>query len=184
MSKPAHSRDQLLSILSETFLTKGYEGATLAELSRTTGLSKASLYHHFPGGKAEMAASLLRDAVARLDRRAFARLREQGPPKQRLVRFIDGFARYTDGGAQACLVAIFAQGSVSDEHGPAIAKQYRDWNTQLAEVFEACGHKRKRADREAQALLAALYGYLLSATLQQDTRPFRQGVKTLKKSLS
>jgi AcrR family transcriptional regulator len=183
MSQTARSREQLLSELSEIFLAKGYEGATLTELSRATRLSKASLYHHFPGGKAEMAGALLRDAIARLDRSAFARLREPSPAAQRLEGFIDGFERYTDGGAQPCLVAIFAQGSVSDSHGPAIAEQYRDWTDQLTEVFEACGSKPKRAARQARALLAGLYGYLLSATLLQDPRLFRQGVKALKKTL-
>ncbi len=183
MSKTARTREQLLSTLCEIFLARGYEGATLAELARATGLSKASLYHHFPGGKAEMAEMLLRDAVARLDRSAFARLQEKHPPTERLERFIDGFERYTDGGAQPCLVAIFAQGSVSELHGSAIADQYRDWTLQLASVFEATGSKPKRAAREAGALLAGLYGYLLSATLLQEPRCFRQGVKILKKTL-
>lgn len=181
MPKRARSRDQLSAELSEIFLVRGYEGATLTELSRATGLSKASLYHHFPGGKAEMAAALLNDAVERLDRRAFARLREERPPLQRLERFIDGFAGYTDGGVNPCLIAVFAQGSVSDAHGSAIADQYRDWTSQLTAVFEAAGSKPKRAARQAHALLASLYGNLLTATLLEDPRCFRRAMKTLKK---
>ena len=52
------------------------------------------------------------------------------------------------------------------------------------ETFAASGSKPKRAERQAQALLAGLYGYLLSATLQRDPRVFRRGLKILKKSIS
>ena len=183
MAKPNRSREQLLTDLRDIFLARGYEGATLTELARATGLGKASLYHHFPGGKAEMAAALLRDAVAQLDE-AFARLAEKRSPAEQLDRFIDSFSDYVDGGARPCLVAVFAQGSVSDAHGVQIADQYRHWETLLSETFAASGSKPKRAERQAQALLAGLYGYLLSATLQRDPRVFRRGLKILKKSIS
>ncbi len=47
---------ELITILDDVFRRRGYEGATLSVLSRACGLGKASLYHHFPGGKDEMAA--------------------------------------------------------------------------------------------------------------------------------
>jgi hypothetical protein len=37
--------------------------------------------------------------------------------------------------------------------------------------------------REASALLAGLYGYLLTARLHQQPRHFSRGIKTLKKAL-
>lgn len=182
MAKPLRSREQLLTDLRDIFLARGYEGATLTEMARATGLGKASLYHHFPGGKSEMAAALLRDAVAQLDD-AFSRLRENRSPAEQLDRFIDSFAGYVDGGARPCLVAVFAQGSISDAHGVQIADQYRHWEALLSEVFANLGSKPKRAERQAQALIAGLYGYLLSATLHRDPGIFRRGVKNLKKSI-
>jgi len=53
-------RDALLRQLGQVFRERGYEGATLTQLAAATGLGKASLYHHFPGGKAEMADVLVR----------------------------------------------------------------------------------------------------------------------------
>ncbi|MFT7651655.1 MAG: TetR/AcrR family transcriptional repressor of lmrAB and yxaGH operons, partial [Candidatus Azotimanducaceae bacterium] len=47
----AIDKTQLTEDLRQVFITRGYDGATLAHLSASTGLSKASLYHHFPGGK-------------------------------------------------------------------------------------------------------------------------------------
>ena len=50
------SREVVLERLLATFRDQGYDGASLAELSAATGLGKSSLYHHFPGGKVDMAA--------------------------------------------------------------------------------------------------------------------------------
>ena len=183
MATKNRSRDTLLTELRTVFLSRGYEGATLSELARATGLGKASLYHHFPGGKEEMASVLLRDAVARLDQTAFARLNEQRPAAERLQRFVDGFDRYVASGGRNCLVAILAQGSIGERHGAQIADQFRDWQQRLAGVFEETGNKPKRAVRNAEALVAGLYGYLLTARLHQEPRHFSRGVKALKKTL-
>ena len=42
------SREDLLDRLLLVFRDRGFEGATIAEIARATGLGKASLYHHFP----------------------------------------------------------------------------------------------------------------------------------------
>jgi len=49
----------ILKGLTKVFRSKGYEGANLSELAQATNLKKASLYHRFPGGKQEMAVTVL-----------------------------------------------------------------------------------------------------------------------------
>ena len=177
------SREALLTSLEPVFLNRGYEGATLTQLAQASGLGKASLYHHFPGGKAEMASVLLRECVARLEQYAFARLNEAKAPEDRLRRFVDGFESYASGGERQCLVAVLAQGSFAEHHGQRISNQFQAWHRHLATVFEETGLKPKRADRAAQLLLAELYGYLLTARLLDDPTHFKRGVKRLKKDL-
>ncbi|MCG8652624.1 MAG: TetR/AcrR family transcriptional regulator, partial [Pirellulales bacterium] len=100
-----HRRADLVAALAPIFAERGYDGATLTLLASTTGLGKASLYHHFPGGKAEMAAVLLRDAVARIEAQAFAQLAGGAPAPERLADFVDGFRAYVEDGARPCLIA-------------------------------------------------------------------------------
>ncbi len=181
--RSVRSRETLLSSLQGVFLSKGYEGATLTQLARVTGLGKASLYHHFPGGKAEMAQVLLRDAVAQLEQSAFARLKENRPAAERLRRFVDGFDAYVDRGRRHCLIAVLGQGSLGERHNEMIAEQFRDWQRRLAGVYEETGLKPKRAERSAQALLATLYGSLLTARLLGEPEQFQRAVKRQRKSL-
>jgi AcrR family transcriptional regulator len=178
---PVPARDALLEQLAGVFLSRGYEGATLSELARAAGLSKASLYHHFPGGKAEMAAVLLRTAVATLQRDVFSQLLTTSDPAQGLAELIDAFGRYVAAGGGHCLVAVLAQGSVGQQHGRLIAAQYRDWLSLLASRFEALGAKPKRAQREAAEFLAILYGLVLSARLLGDPDHLRRGLKRQKR---
>ena len=62
MPAPLLSKEEVLARLMATFRSDGYDGASLAELSQRTGLGKSSLYHYFPGGKAEMATQPTRKA--------------------------------------------------------------------------------------------------------------------------
>src|SRR5262245_55204338 len=96
VARTTFSRQDLLPPLAEVFRRHGYEGATLSELARVTGLGKASLYHHFPGGKSEMAEALARYAIADLDERAFRHLKSRAPWNERIGECIDGFADYAD----------------------------------------------------------------------------------------
>lgn len=54
MSKQTH-----IPPLLDLFRQFGYDGVTLSKISQATGLGKASLYHHFPGGKDEMVETVL-----------------------------------------------------------------------------------------------------------------------------
>lgn len=183
IKQPRATREGLEDQLVTVFKKRGYEGATLTHLAEATGLGKASLYHHFPGGKAEMAAVLLRRSVARLQKAAFSRLRKSAPAALRLRQFVDGFSTYTQHGESHCLIVILAQGSAGEVHGESIAQQFRDWTAALTVVFEETGQKPRRAGRSAADLLARLYGNLVTTQLRHDPKAFRRGIKRIKKTL-
>ncbi len=183
MANRGQSRKTLLRALREVFEAKGFDGTTLTQLAESTGLGKASLYHHFPGGKGEMAAVLLRGSVAELEQLAFARLAGRLPPRQRLENFIDGFSDYVSGGEGNCLVAVLSDGSSGSEHRELIAQQFHEWIRRLAATFEDAGAKPKRAERLANDLLAGLYGHLLTARLVGEPGQFKKHLKNMKKRL-
>jgi TetR/AcrR family transcriptional regulator, lmrAB and yxaGH operons repressor len=162
------NRDSLLAPIAQVFRERGYEGATLTQLSAATGLGKASLYHHFPGGKSEMAEVLLRRAIADLERQAFAHL--TGPKKatERLQRFVDGFAAYLDDTGDLCVLGVLGLGSARQRYGVQISEQFRDWNAHLERALLEGGAKPKKAARTAAEALNLLYGAQLVARLLDD----------------
>ncbi len=176
----ATSKSDLIVALDAVFRQRGYEGATLAELSRACGLSKASLYHHFPGGKDEMARVLLRRAVAELNDRAYRQLdRPARRWHERLTGFVEGFSEYCDAGARNCLVAELAATGAREKFVTEIENQTNEWLRQLSAAFAETGISEKRARRRAQDLMNTLYGALVMARLSNDVKAFRQLVRRL-----
>ncbi len=185
--EPAADRDDHRQHISDAvrtvFLASGYAGASLTRLAAATGLGKASLYHYYPGGKAEMARSLVRDAIFALQREVFGPLSRGGSPAQRLSDCIDGFVAYTAGGQQNCIIALFLA-----EHAPIldqrlIHSQFDDWSRLLGDCYEDLGQKPKAALRNGRRLLSALYGALALAHLLGEPKELRRTAKRLKLEL-
>lgn len=176
-------RAELLAALAHVFRERGYEGATLTELAAATGLGKASLYHHFPGGKAEMADALIRDALAQARARAFAHLQGPEPPAQRLQRFVRGYGDYLEAANGPCLLGVLAMGSARRVHGEMLAAQFSEWRDALAALFEEAGQKPKRAGRSAAEVLNILYGAQMTAALLGDPKHLSRSLKRLARSL-
>jgi AcrR family transcriptional regulator len=172
-------KDDLVAALDTVFRGRGYEGATLTELSRACGLSKASLYHHFPGGKEEMAHALLRRAVAELNQRAYRHLDRPAPWHERLTGFIEGFSDYCEAGERNCLLAELAATAARGKFIDEIERQTQTWLHQLSSVFAETGISPKRARRRALELQSSLYGALVMARLSNDSKPFRQTIRRL-----
>ena len=170
---------ELIAILDDVFRRLGYEGATLAELSGACGLGKASLYHHFPGGKDEMARALLRRAVAELNTLAYRHLDRPAPWNQRLTGFVEGFAQYCAQGTRNCLVAEFSATAARVKFENEIEQQTGEWLHKLTAAFRETGASEKRARRRARELLATLYGALVLSRLLNDPKPFRQTIRRL-----
>lgn len=183
---PANRRAQLTAQLGQVFRERGYEGATLTQLAAATGLGKASLYHHFPGGKAEMLDVLVREAIALAETRAFARLEGPGPAQERLAAFIDGFADYLQESGGPCLLGVLALGSSRQAIGDLagqMSEQMTLWRQRLERSFEAAGCRPKRAARSAAEVLETLYGAQVLAELHDDPRHLRRACKRLQREL-
>ncbi len=57
--RSAQTQTRLLASTAALLRERGYHGAGLGDILSGSGVPKGSLYHHFPGGKAELAAAAL-----------------------------------------------------------------------------------------------------------------------------
>ncbi len=58
------SKERLIAAATEHFRKRGYHGVGLTEVLVSAGVPKGSLYHHFPGGKADLAIASAQSAGA------------------------------------------------------------------------------------------------------------------------
>ncbi len=177
------NRDDVLSQLLTVFRSRGYEGATISEIAKATGLGKASLYHHFPGGKQEMTEALVRMTLSRLNAGAFAPLYEPGPPKERLLEVLDGWNTYLDDGNANCLLGVLMLGTAKDLVGAMVTDQFNVWLNGLADLYEKAGKKPKAAARCAHEFVAELQGAVVLARIQDSTKHYTRTHKSMAKAI-
>lgn len=176
--------DALMAKLSGMFREVGYEGATLARLSETTGLKKPSLYHRFPGGKEQMACEVLDDAGRWLTVHVLEPLKAEGSPRERIgamIRQIDLFYR---GGEQACLLNLLSAPLGSD--GPfqgRVSAMFEAFIDAIADVVAETGIARSEARRRAERAVALIQGSLVLSRGMGRTEPFQAALSELPEDL-
>jgi AcrR family transcriptional regulator len=91
MTVPARRRydtESLLEVAVDVFTTRGYDGTSMEDLARASGLSKSSLYHHIEGKE-----QLLRFALERAVEPLFAVTREPGATSGRAIARLEHVVR-------------------------------------------------------------------------------------------
>lgn len=71
--RPPYDVERLLAVAVEVFIERGYDGTSMEDLARATGISKSSIYHHV-----ESKETLLRLALERALDALFAIAGEEG----------------------------------------------------------------------------------------------------------
>jgi len=63
VKKNSDSKEHLLAAAEKLFMRKGYAATTLRDISSELGVSHASLYYHFPGGKESLFEAVTEKSV-------------------------------------------------------------------------------------------------------------------------
>ncbi len=85
---PKPQRENILDVGEHLFAQRGYAGIGLAEVADGVGLSKSSLFHHFPS-KAQLYTAVMARILTHLDDEITRALALGGRPTERLERWID-----------------------------------------------------------------------------------------------
>lgn len=170
--------DEVLNRLTQVFREYGY-GATLSQLSQATGLQRASLYHYFPGGKAEMAVAVVERSNELLEREIIAPLRKPGPPVERLRLMMASLDRYFSGGRQSCLLGALTPQGGANGFEAHIQGGFNAWLEAITTVLVEVGISRKAARRRAEDAVFSIEGALVVCRALGDVTPFRRLMREL-----
>jgi TetR/AcrR family transcriptional regulator len=117
------SRDKILDVAEALFARRGYSGVGLREVAERAGLSKSSLFHHFPG-KVQLYCEVLHRALQRVDEHLQPALDSAGSVPARLERWVDGLI---DGLVEHPPTArLLLRALVEDESLPPEADELRE----------------------------------------------------------
>jgi TetR/AcrR family transcriptional repressor of lmrAB and yxaGH operons len=180
---PSSSRDEVLSRLMEVFREKGYDGASLSELSEATGLGKSSLYHYFPGGKEDMANQVLAHLADQLETALFEPLRSSRSPAKKVDQMLDAIVAFYDAGRKACLLERLCASVDSKRFRRPLGRAFATWIDAVEATCLEAGLTRAVARARAEDLVIRIEGALVVCAGIGDTGAFERTIRDLRKSV-
>ncbi|MEM8675054.1 MAG: TetR/AcrR family transcriptional regulator [Cyanobacteria bacterium P01_G01_bin.67] len=169
-------KEEVITKLVPVFRLYGYEGATVSRLSEATGLKKASLYHHFQGGKEQMAKEVLEYVGNWIEEHIFLPLRSPKPLPERLAAMIDGMDKFYESGQSPCLLAVMSLGEADDLFHQQLAQSLKKWLDELSQVVESTRVPPEEARIRAEDAMMLLQGALVLVRVTNDTQPFQRAM--------
>ncbi|MFY0601713.1 MAG: TetR/AcrR family transcriptional regulator [Cyclobacteriaceae bacterium] len=157
------SDDKLISGFLEVFRKVGYEGASLEELARASGLKKSSLYHRFPGGKKQMAREVLEFSNRRRYEIVMKTLRAEGDPQIRLSSVLKNLNELYSGGTNTCILRALSMNTGLDLFFELIQGAFEDLISGFAKNIEDFGIDKEDARKRAEDIVIKIQGGLVVA---------------------
>lgn len=177
------TRDDVLAHLLATFRRDGYDGASLAELSKVTGLGKSSLYHHFPNGKEEMAKEVLAFLDRQLEQNLYSPLHSAASPARKLDAMLGAIDTFYDGGKTACLLERLCASAQHSQFRKPVTKAFTTWIAAIEALAREAGVKAGVARARAEDAVVRIEGALIVSAGTGDTGPFRRALDGIRATL-
>lgn len=183
MPPPLIPKDEVIARIARTFKAHGYDGASLAALSRQTGLVKASLYHYFPDGKKGMAEAALDAFGENMTNKVVAPLLSEAGPRQRLMAMLDGINAVYDGGEDLCLFALLSVGDTRALFQTKITAKVSQLADAMSKAFRDAGLSNTQAMSRTEQFIIEVEGALIVSRVLGDSGVFQRTLKRLREQI-
>jgi AcrR family transcriptional regulator len=164
-------REQMTRSAALLFGERGFSGTGLRDVIAHSSTPRGSIYHHFAGGKAELAREAVRhaaDAVATPMRDAA----RGGDPIAALHAWLEYWRnalRDSDFRAGDAVLAVAAETDEQTGARAAAAAAFDGWAEAFAATLQGAGVKRKKAARLATLTVSAIEGAVVVSRARGDT---------------
>ena len=157
----------VLDAAERVFLERGYAGTRMRDLADALGIRAPSLYHHAPGGKAELWGRVVDRALARHEAGLRAAAADAPDLRGRLVAMAGWILSQPPVNVVAVAASEMGTAEVADAH--AIGERiYGALMVPVAEVFRAAAGRGEIRDEPAPDLLAGLFVAGVNGLLPAD----------------
>ncbi|TNY34999.1 TetR/AcrR family transcriptional regulator [Thermomonospora catenispora] len=177
------SRERMVRSAAYLFRERGYSGTGFRDVIAHSGAPRGSIYHHFPGGKVQLAQEAVRYAGEFLDAGIRAAV-EGGDPTAAVDAFIGWWRSVlirSEFRAGCPVVAVTVE---SHDEAPQLAEAaaavFTRWEDTLATGLGNAGVPDERAARLARLIVAAVEGATILCRAHRDVRPLDDVVAELK----
>lgn len=176
---------QLIAGLMAVLRAKGFDGASLNDLSEATGLKKASLYHRFPGGKKEITEAVLKYVQQWNQAHIYDVLVDDKlTPENRLDSVLLSIRQLYNDGDSICILRAMSTDTGIPLFGIQIKESFQMWLDGFTALGMALGHHKKKSQQMAREVLIRIQGALILSKGLDDLSPFQESLSGIKKMYS
>ncbi len=176
-AKSEATRERLVRSTASLLRTQGYAATALRDIVEASGVPKGSLYHHFSGGKEELAAEAVRRSGQAILQRLQAIAERSKDPAAGVAAFCDYYvAQLRDSGfRRGCPLATVALEAAPnvDAVQQACAEAFAGIERFFAGELRRHGVGRAAAASAASFTVSAVEGALVLAKAKRDTGPLK-----------
>ena len=177
------SKQTYVPTLLDLFRQFGYDGVTLSKISQATGLGKASLYHHFPGGKDEMVETVLTSLEKGLEQIILEVVQSEGDALTQLQQMCDRLSKAYEQGQKPCVLAALMLGSAKDIFQERVQTLLQLWIDAIATILVDAGMDAGIARERGEDGVIAIQGALILSQGLNDPTPFERVMQQLPQTL-
>lgn len=171
-AKSESTQQRLIGTTIESLRANGYSGTGMGDVIRRSGVPRGSVYHHFPGGKADLAASAIREGGASMADRLRMMHERSGSVAKATEQFCDYYRdslEATDFVAGCPIATVALEGPsleprVREQAGSAFASLV----CVVSEALVADGVRPPRADHLASVIVSSIEGGIMLSKATGD----------------
>ncbi len=154
----ARRQEEILAHATDVFCEKGYEGASMRDLSRATGMSLAGLYHYF-GSKERLLFLIQEDTFTTIVNHLKTRLETVSDPEQRIRVFIQNHLEYFVANQSGLKVLSHEDEALKNGFGSKISAIKREYYRICVGLIEELKAARKLEFNSRTAVMS-LFGMI------------------------
>lgn len=182
MGARTNTRQKMLGSAIELLRERGAAGVTVDAVLARSSAPRGSVYHHFPGGRAQImteSLTLAGDTISALI--AEAAKRGAAGVLAGIAEFWTAILLTSDFEAGCPVVSVAVGGSPEDRHlQPEVANILQRWHATLTVAITAEGVAPARAERLATMAIASVEGAVILCRVNRSTTALDEVVEELR----
>lgn len=181
-TKQDSPRQRMIQSAAVLMREHGVEAMSFSQVVQHSGAPRGSIYHYFPGGKAQLVEEATRwagDFIAKRTARAIA---ERGP-----LAMLDESERFwgdvlggTDFASGCPVVAATLEGERTPAARAAAAEAFRRWETVFGDALREHGVTEERAGALGTMVFAGIEGAVIMARAARSIEPLTRVLNELR----
>jgi AcrR family transcriptional regulator len=178
-----HPRERMINSALVLMGEHGVEATSFSQVLEHSGAPRGSIYHHFPGGKAQLieeATVHAGDIIVKLLTDAVERHQDPVAAVDAIADFWRTVMHNSDFAAGCPVLAATLEGDRSPAARDAARVAFERWQYLLADILRRAGVPEERARSLASMSISAIEGAVILARAQRSNAPLERVVDELR----